>query len=156
MERPELILVKGGKDRFPEKSSDFKEETIEDSIIKEERVFSKNEILGIIEQIAKKEGISSDNLEISGEKYDKDRNLIILYVKVKDTRAIYEGYKSIEYDYMIKGNHGKKSGFSSSSDITRVYNCNDSESFQAGIVAKYSDGKWELSPGKINPTVTMG
>lgn len=145
-----LELIKGGSDKPLPQSKNFIKKIADSSTIEEEKIFSKGEILGLIEQIAKKENIKSDQLTIAKEVYDKYGNLIKLYAKVKEGRVLGEGWKSIEYIYMIKGERGD-GDFSKMSNISRIYNLTDPEASHGGIVAQYKNGKWELTPGKIAP-----
>lgn len=146
-------LVKGGKDTPLKESADLKIKTIERSTIEEEKIFTEGEILGLIEQVARVEGILQNHLEIFGKTYDTSGNIITIYVNVAEKKSHGMGWKSIEYDFMIKGNY-YNSGFASTSNISRVYNLEDPETSQGGIVAEYIDGRWHLTPGDIMPKAT--
>lgn len=150
MFKPEII--KGGKDITLPQAKDYKKETAKDSEIREERVFPKQEIIGIIEQITKEEGFKPGQLEVTDEIYDSQGNLIIMSIRVVKGRAMGQGWQNIDYDYMIKGNHGNE-GFTDVTCVNRIYNFKDSQTSQAGLVAWYKNGKWELRPGEIAPRV---
>ncbi|MFA6272275.1 MAG: hypothetical protein WC693_04185 [Patescibacteria group bacterium] len=150
MFKPEII--KGGQDKPLAQSADFITRTIEKSEIKEGKVFSQGEILGIIEQIAKQEGIKQGQLEISEETYDSKGNIIVLSVKAIEGKARGQGWTSIEYTFMIKGDHDTVGG-SLESGICRMYNLETGDP-EGGEVATYRDGAWILSPGEIAPKVS--
>lgn len=146
--KPEII--KGGNEHRMSQISDLKKDIIADSKIEEEKIFTRGEILGLIEQIAKEENIKPDQLRLLNEKYDEQGNLVCLSVEVKKGRALGEGWKDMEYDFIIKGTHGQ-AGFSNTSVVCKSYNSSDPGTDQGGIVGEYIDGKWVISPGRISP-----
>lgn len=148
MFKPELI--KGGQDSPMSETENFQTRVLEQSEITETKIFSKGEILGLIEQISKQEDIQSSELEITDEAYDQEGNLIVLSVRVIPDKAKGQGWTSIEYTFMIKGKHGAE-GFGEESNICRIVNIDKPEESQGGIVATYDNDKWELDPGNISP-----
>lgn len=126
-------------------------EVVEISKIEEEKVFEKEEIMAIIEEVAKAEGFPKEQLEIEREFQDTKGNLIGLMVIVKPARAKVMGWERISYDYVIKGTHGPGGG-GAETLVVRVYLSLDQDKIQPGIVAEYKDGKWILSPGNVLPT----
>lgn len=144
-------IIEGGQSAPLPESKKFKKVIIENSVIKEQKIFEKTEIMGLIENIAKEEGFTADQLAITEEFYDKDNNLIGLIAVVKSSRAKGEGWGSIYYDYMIKGSYGKHGG-SIETSICRIYGTVDNPDVadQGGIVAKYKNGGWVLTPGVIS------
>lgn len=159
-------VIKGGKDSQPEshlklarrphlkaiegsrRKNDPEVVMVEDSETKEEHIFSKEEIFEIISTIAEAEGFKKDQLRILREQYDANKNLIGLLVAVVPGRARGEGWGSIEYNYTLKGKHGKTST-SIETTIVRIRSrVSDPEDFvSGGIVARYKDGAWVLNPG---------
>jgi len=150
---PKFTLISGGKDKPIAKKEDWQERVIKDSKIEEVRVFNEGEILGLVEQIAKKEGVAKKALELTDIIYDEDGNLIGLMVGVKPEVANLQGWGKISYDYMIKGVH-RGCGFTDESMIARVYaNKEDPNTWVAGgIVARFGNDKWSIDPGQIAPT----
>ncbi|MBI2640035.1 MAG: hypothetical protein HYW90_04085 [Candidatus Sungbacteria bacterium] len=126
--------------------------TIGDAKIEEEKTFTKEEVLKIIEQVAEAEGFKKEDLETEKEYYDKNGNLIKLYIQVKPGKTKGIGWDNIFYTYMIKGRHGEIGG-GIVTLISRVFKRGQGkgEVLKAGIVAEYKNGQWKLSPGNILP-----
>ncbi|MFA5188043.1 MAG: hypothetical protein WC460_01630 [Patescibacteria group bacterium] len=148
-------IFEGGRSEPLQKSAEFKIVKIRNSVIEEEKIFEKFEILGLIKNIAKEEDIEDDQLEITEEYYDRNNKLVGLRVYVKVGRAKGVGWGSIFYEYMVKGVH-EGLGSSADSSICRIYGTIDNPDVpdQGGIVGEYKDGKWELRPGVIAPKAT--
>lgn len=147
MFKPEL--VKGGKAIPIPYAERWSNQVVEESIVEEARVFSRGEIEGLIEQIAREEKISPGSLEVVQEAYDAEGDLIYLNVGVKDGLARGKGWQSIEYDYFIKGKHGEMIGNVRCTCIMRVFNISqtDKDRGQGSMVAKYESGNWTLHTG---------
>ena len=148
MFKPEII--KGGQDTPMAETEHFEARVVENVEITEDKIFSKEEVLGLIEQIAKQENIQASELIISEESQDQDGNLILICVQVAEARAQAQGWESIEYMYQIKGSLGQE-GIGNVSVISRIYNLVDPQMVEAGQVAVYEDGQWTTDPGKISP-----
>lgn len=151
MERPSLTLVNGGKDHEPARADGFKRVCVGRSEISEKKIFNKGEVLGLIEQIAKKEGIKIGDLEIHREYYDLDGNLVSLDIRVNKQGCQTKGWGCIEYSYVLAGNHPECAS-SIISGVSRTYaRKDDPDQFIAGgIVAEYLNNQWKLSPGVIS------
>jgi|GEM_PF-4653170 hypothetical protein len=144
MFKPEII-------KTPMTESENLEARIVENIeITEDKIFSREEILSLIEQIAKQENIQPNELIISEEAQDPDGNTIVICVQVAETRARAQGWESIEYMYQIKGNLGQE-GVGNVSVVSRIYNLIDPQSMQAGQIAIYEDEEWIMDPDKISP-----
>ena len=63
MFKPEII--KGGQDTPMAETEHFEARVVENVEITEDKIFSKEEVLGLIEQIAKQENIQASELIIS-------------------------------------------------------------------------------------------
>ncbi|MCI0533378.1 hypothetical protein L0Y49_04125 [bacterium] len=148
MAKPEFHIIKGGKDTPMPERTGFETTTDNDYSIEEEKIFSKGEILGIIEQLARSEGISAKDLELAEESIDSYGNLIALVVDVKGETPKKQGWTSVFYEYRIKG-QGQNS-FSENTSIARIYNNEDEETANGGIVARFENGVWKLAPGTID------
>ena len=143
-------IIKGGQEQPMAESENITRRVVKNAEISEDRVFSKEEVLSLIEQIAKQENIQPSELTISEEAQDQDDNTIVICVQVAEARAQAQGWESIEYMYQIKGRLGQE-GVGNVSVVTRIYNLVDPQSMQAGQVALYEDGQWKIDPGKISP-----
>ena len=156
MERAPLTLIKGGKDHEPARAEGFKRLCVGNSEINEKKIFNRGEVLGLIEQIAKKEGIKAGELEIYREYYDLDGNLVSLDIRVNKQGCMANGWGRIEYCFVLAGNQPECAS-SLNSGISRTYaRKDDPDQFIAGgIVAEYLNNKWKLSPGAISPEVKI-
>jgi hypothetical protein len=155
--RPELTLIKGGQDQPLPQAPDYLERTNPDSVIEETKIFSEGEILGLIEQIAKAENINRADLEVRERTYNQNGQLVILAVGIKKEKLQVYGWGDLEFNFMIKGNY-KKLGFSNESVIIRVCaHTSEPENFtHGGVVAKYRDNQWQLTPDEFAPEVIVG
>lgn len=147
--RKKFEVLPGGKklgDRTP------KILTEDESVIRENKIFLKEEILQIVEKIAKEEGFKKEQLEVVREIHDKAGRLVALDVSVTPGRARGEGFNDIMFYYILKGVHGK-TGFSDESVIMRTYSTPDNKDYPSsgGVVGRYINGEWKLSPGEISP-----
>jgi hypothetical protein len=151
MERAPLTLIKGGKDNEPARAEGFKRVCVGRAEIMEKKIFNKGEVLGLVEQIAKKEGIKAGELEIYREYYDLDGNLVSLDIRVNKQGCLSKGWGRIEYGYVLAGNHPECAS-SVNSGISRTYaRKDDPDQFVAGgMVAEYLNNIWKLSPGAIS------
>src|SRR5438876_1029165 len=86
-------------------AKDHKVIQVKDSTIEEEREFSKQEIFGLIRQIAAAEKVDIRNLEILSETYDTQDRLIKLEVQASPVEATRLGWEEVTYVYIIKGAH---------------------------------------------------
>ncbi|PIT88679.1 MAG: hypothetical protein COU29_02840 [Candidatus Magasanikbacteria bacterium CG10_big_fil_rev_8_21_14_0_10_36_32] len=79
-----------------------------ESSLKKEKYFLKEEIIKKIESIAQTNGIESGDLQLESEteKYDSEGNLLYLSMQVTQERAREKKCGNIWYLYMIKGEHG--------------------------------------------------
>jgi hypothetical protein len=154
MSRETFTLIKGGEDMPISEAAEYITKKIEGSKIEEERTFNRGEVLGLIEQLAKKEGFGTNDLEIAREYFDKNDQLILLEIVVNEARAKNSGWGDIAYQFMIKGSHTQEAGFTLETGISRVYATIDDPKMciAGGIIAEYKNGKWELNPGHISPT----
>jgi len=149
----ELIPIKGDEDKKLPLSENFTETIIQNSIIQEEKIFNEGEILGLIERLAQLEKINKKYLALQERILDEKGNLIGLSVIVQPERAYASGWRSINYEYSIKGTHGhEKAG---QTFIARIYNLCEPQTSQGGIIAKYQNGQWVLSPNQIDPQVNL-
>lgn len=126
---------------------------IMEATIKEGRIFLKEEIFDLIRQIAEVEGFKEDTLEVDHEVYDPKGNLVILNVRVKTGRAKGAGYGRIQFNYVIKGDLGDRVS-NKATTIARIYApLNKPDEFLAGgIVGRYDDGGWQVTPHHISDT----
>ena len=122
-------------------------ETVEYSNILEQKVFTRNEVVELIERVAIAEGFEKSELQIEKEYYDKKENLLTLWFKVTNEAAKRSGYNEVRYFYMIKGDLGKAGINYTTTSITRT--AEGGETKMGGHVADYEDGKWHFSPQSI-------
>lgn len=153
MEREKFRLISGGKDKPLRGAEGLEPIVILESKIKENEIFSKGEVIGLIEQIAKAEGFKIDSLEVTREALNNENQLLVLDVSVKSKQLASSGWSSIKYVYMIKGEHGK--GSTTTSVVVRVYNAKNGDTSQGGIVAEYLEGEWKITPGEISPKLEL-
>ena len=152
-ERKKFGVLDGGKD----KSASLAEiETASDFTIEEGRTFGREEIIRIIEKIAAEDGFKNEQLEITKEIYDPEGKLLTLTMRVKSGRTKGEGFGHIWYDFLLKGNRG--GDYHSLTEIFRTVSEKDrpDELIPAGIVGRYKNGKWELTPNEFVPQAAHG
>jgi hypothetical protein len=138
--RPESIAEQ--EEKLLKEAKDFEQETFEDSEIREEKVFTEKEIVGIIEQLAQLEEITSDDMEVTKKSYDTAGNLVKLDVKVTKRLIKEDGWEDIEYSYTIKGKHGKNQ--TDTSYIYKLTNYEGQDYPFGDIAAEYIDGEWKF------------
>lgn len=132
------------------KAEDYSKIIVADSVIEESKVFSKIEILEIVQQIAAEEGFDSRQLEIEGEGFDEKGNLIKLDIRVKKNEAVKNGWGEICYTYIIKGKHSV-AGFTIVTMIARVYStlADPKVYVVGGAVAEYDGGEWKVTSNAV-------
>lgn len=81
---------------------------INESLLKKEKYFPKEEVVKKIESLAQADGIKSGDLqpEPDKEKYDSEGNLLYLPLQVSQERAREKKCGNIWYIYIVKGEHG--------------------------------------------------
>jgi hypothetical protein len=113
------------------------EKTCANSEIKEERTFSKQDILKLIALFAMTNKLELDELKISKIINNEQGTLLVLEVQSPNPNSD-GGYQQISY--MIKGKH--ENNQSGTTAIDRTFWDKDDMPEGGDIVAEYSEGKW--------------
>jgi hypothetical protein len=113
------------------------EKTCANSEIKEERTFSKQDILKLIALFAIANKLELDKLKVSKIISNEQGVLLVLEVKSHDADG---GYQQISY--MIKGRH--ESNQSQATAIDRTFWDKDDMPEGGDIVAEYLKGRWRF------------
>lgn len=155
-------VIEGGKKDGGGKEKEIpleRKKIIDNSKIESPRIFTRNEIVALISDMAKKEGFKKKELVLDREIYDTHGNLLLLDMKVSAERARASGWGNIWYSFHIKGDVGATS-YSFHTIVERLYApAHDPDNpVDGGIVAVYNEKKetWKLSPGSMSPVVPYG
>lgn len=159
---PKFEVIEGGKKDGTPKIKEVSHEqkkVVSDSKIESARIFTRAEIISLIEDVAQQEGFKKNELAIDREVYDTHGNLLLLDMKVNIDRARGAGWGNIWYSFHIKGDVGAAT-YSFHTIIERTYaSVSEPEGpTDGGIVALYNEQRkeWKLSPGSMSPVVPYG
>lgn len=144
-----LRLIKGGLDQpIEEEVSALRKNII--SEIQEDCCFQKEEVLGLIQQIAHTDGFSSNELFVEEEYRDPLSHLVSMVIRVKERGVRRSGWGAIWYHYVMKGKHhgGFFANTAQSTLIARIHGTvqNPSEPIVGGIAAEYKNRQWTIMP----------
>lgn len=139
-----FAVVQGGRKR-----EEGRIQRIENAIVLEEKIFSKEDVSTLIENAAVAEGFKKEDLVVAAEEYDGKGNLIGLKFQIKMGRAKGTGFGRVTYEYTIRGMHGKGKYEPYSAIIRIAVPYNNPDNPQKNVVAKFDSGAWKSSAVKI-------
>ncbi len=154
LKKPKLFVINQGDGRKRgEINPETKIEITKNSLIEQNRMFSKAEIVNLMHDIAREERVEKNELYSEKEVYDKNGNLIIIDMMVVPDKIRKLGWGNIKYSFMIKGSCQTKNGRQGSlyGGVFRFNAPIDSpdEYITGDEVARYDEvtNKWKLKTG---------